>query len=152
MNVTYAGPVPDDNITLERADAAVKTLALLFPLYPATIWVFGPTQQSSYPTGGNTKLGDAITDEAGLLAAGVDPATDPVEVSFKLANVAAPVQNGAAVCRQLDRGGENNFAVLCMSIFGRDTNVEMLKMQTLLTLAKNDATRGKTLQQVMQGK
>jgi len=151
-NLNFAGPTPDDNVTLSQARDYVKRLGILFPNNPASIIVVGPVTIAAYPIGGKTKLGDEISSEQDLVDAGVDPDNDPVEASLKFANVASFPMWAAAAGRLLNRARKDDFDHLVLGIFGLDTNVEFVRMQTIIHLLSNPATASLSIPLVMQGK
>ena len=150
-NLNYAGPVPDDNVTLTQAREYVRRLGLLFPNNPATIIVVGPVTEAAYNFT-YRKLGDEISSEQDLIDAGVDPDTDPVEASLKFANVASFPIWAAAIGRLLNRARPDDFDHLVMGIFGLGENIQMVKLQTQVALLTNPATQHLSIYDVMKGK
>ena len=151
-NLNFAGPTKDDNVTLAQTRDYINRLAILFPKNPATIKVFGLT---AFPSPGNWSLMDQVFTEQDLLDAGVDPNTDPVEVTLEFAGAIAPHQWAAAIGRRLNMGRLNDYQTIATSIFGRDdsgTGYKAYLDVTMANIANNPATVGKKLWQVMQGR
>src|SRR5260221_1572357 len=107
MNKTFAGPSPDDNLTINQVNDVISRLKGLG--MEAVLLVVGPVQGSFL----------AMTNyynEQDLLDVGVDPASDPVWASLRITNEGLVVtdpspyawghlQSAAGIKRRLDRVG-----------------------------------------------
>ena len=149
-NSTFAGPSPDDNLTLNQVNDVV---ARLKNLGMAAILQVMKSALNSYA---------AVIDiysEQDLLDFGVDPTSDPVWSLLLVTNEGTVVTNpnpnpwgnhmqtAAAVKRRLDRGGQADLNTLIWSVFGINSDVKTISAQIIAQLPA-----GKTLLEVMQGR